>query len=135
MSKDSASFDLDVIVDVVFDDGLFFLRLQNIGSRPARDVSVSLEPKIMAPYGDQLINDLTLFKSLRFMAPGKLIDVFLGTRTAYFKSCQPAEIRATVEYLDRRGRTRRGVIEHDLSIYADLGYVRRTGPQQVSENP
>ena len=44
LSKRGKAFDLDVIVDVVFDDGLLFLRLSNIGTRPARDVSVRFEP-------------------------------------------------------------------------------------------
>lgn len=131
MGKTGASSELKVIVDFVFDDGLLFLRLQNIGGKPARDVSVSFDREIADPRGDRLLNDLSLFKSLRFLAPGKAIDVFVATSAAYFRAEQPTEIRATVKYLDSGGKPRRGHIDHDLSIYADLGYVRRRSTDPI----
>ena len=125
MAGKGKSFDLDIIVDVIFDDGLLYLRLQNIGERPARRVSVAFDCDIAAPHSGRLINDLCLFKSLLFFAPKKSIDVFLGTTSMYFGTGQPEQIRATVQYLDSGGRRRRGHIDHDLRIYTDLGYVRR----------
>lgn len=136
MAGKRRSFDLDIIVDVIFDDGLLYLRLQNIGERPARRVSVSFDCDIAAPHGGRDINDLFLFKSLLFFAPRKSIDVFLGTSAAYFGAGQPEKIRATVQYLDSRGKRRHGHIDHDLRIYADLGYVRRqcNPPRVVSKS-
>ncbi len=134
MGNRKKAFDLDVIVDLVFDEGLLFLCLRNIGARPARDVSVSFDQDIARPHGDGLINELRLFRCVPFLGPGRSVDVFVGTSAAYFASGQPERIVATVAYLDSRGKRRRGRLEHDLGIYADLGYVRRDRKEHGSSH-
>jgi hypothetical protein len=107
--------DPDVILDVVFEDGLFYLALRNIGARPARDVTVSF---------DEPISALALFRGVPFLAPGREIRTLLDASAAYFARGAPERITARVSYRDARGRRRAAAIDHDLGIYRTVAYAR-----------
>ena len=60
-AKDGDERRPEVIVDFVFDDGLLFISVENIGDQPALKVSVQFDQKIMGVEGGQEISALSLF--------------------------------------------------------------------------
>lgn len=110
----------DVIVDFVFDDGMFHLVVENIGDAPAVDVGVAFDPPFRGLGGQQPVTSLPLFTRLPFLAPRRRISTFLDTSAAYFAREEPTKIAVTVTYADRSGAVHRAVIHHDLDIYRDL---------------
>ncbi len=71
-----------VVVDVVFDTGLLYLELANLGDRPAVDVSCRFEPSLVDAHGRPLA-DLALFRHLSFLAPRRRIRSLLGPSAGY----------------------------------------------------
>lgn len=76
--------DPEVIVDFVFEDGLLFVSLRNIGSRPAYAVSTRFDKPFRGLHGTRTISELRLFRRLEFLAPGREIRAFLDSSAAYF---------------------------------------------------
>lgn len=76
-----------VILDVVFEDGLLFLSLRNIGARPAVQVSVRFDRPIVGLEGEREISALPLFTNLEFLAPGREIRTFLDRSASYELLC------------------------------------------------
>lgn len=115
----------DVIVDFIFEDGLLYISIENIGERPAHKVSTKFNKAFHGVGGAQEMPKLALFKNIAFLAPKKKITTFLDTSTAYFSRKEPTDITATVFYLDEAGTAYKKIIGHDLKIYTDIGYVKR----------
>jgi hypothetical protein len=111
----------DVIVDFVFDDGVLFIALSNIGERPARKVSVTFDPTFNGADGLN-VGGMTLFKNVEFLAPHKTITTLLDSSAAYFARREPTRITATISYVGADGARCRETICHDLEIYRDLAY-------------
>lgn len=114
-----------VIVDVVFDDGLLFLAVQNIGDAPARKVSVRFDRALPGVGGRIDVATLALFRNIEFLAPRKTIRTFLDTTASWFAREAPTRFAARVSYVDAAGRRRSATVAHDLEIYRDIGCVRR----------
>lgn len=121
------AFDLEVIVDFVFEDGLLYIKLANIGDKPARRVSARFDPEIHGLGGRKPISKMRVFRNIEFLAPGREISAFLDTGEGYLCGDQPKQIVVTIAYTDALGKRRSGEIRHDLRIYADLGQVRPAG--------
>jgi hypothetical protein len=117
----------EVIVDFVFEDGLFFVSVKNIGERPAVKVSVKFDQKFYGVEGTKEISALPLFRNIEFLAPQREIVAFLDRSEAYFGRQEPTKIAVKVSYRDSRGNKYEAAIRHDLEIYRELGYVRRPG--------
>ena len=115
----------DIIVDFVFEDGLLFIAIKNLSASPAYDVAVAFNKKFTGVEGTREISALPLFRNLAFLAPHKEIVAFLDTSASYFRRRQPTNIRATITYRDASGATCKSVVRHDLTIYKEIGYVRR----------
>lgn len=121
-----------MIVDVVFERGLRFLVVANVGDRPAHAVRVTCEQPLSGVGGEKRMHRLALFRRLEFLAPRKSIEVFLDRSDAYFARGEPTEpteltarvSRRTPEVARRAATTRR-----DLEIYRDLGFIEREVPQ------
>ena len=113
----------DVIVDFVFERGLFYIVLANIGGAPACDISVAFDTKIAGLGGTKLISAMPLFQLTPFLPPGKEIRSFLDSSASYFSSKQPRKIKATIGFSDRAGKKYSNVCKHDLGIYEDVGYI------------
>jgi hypothetical protein len=126
----AAVADADVILDVVFDDGLLYLVVTNIGGRPAHRVRVRFEERLTGLGGERRVDRLPLFSRLQFLAPGRSIPTLLDRSYAYFARGEPTTLTARITWLDDAGRRRGRTVSHDLEIYRDLAYV----PQEVSEN-
>ena len=113
----------EVIVDVVFERGLLFLVVANLGDRPALSVRVKFDRAITGVGGTKRIDRLALFRKLEFLAPGKSIEVFLDRSPSYFARAEPTRLTAAVSWRTADGERRRTTIVHDLEIYRDLGYI------------
>jgi hypothetical protein len=127
--KTSTARALQVIVDFIFEDGLFFIAIENIGERPAYRVAIKFDRPIVGSPEHIVISDLPLFRNIEFLAPRKKITTFVDTSTAYFQN-NPARISATISHIDERGKRHKATIVHDLSIYKDIGYIERHSPTQ-----
>ena len=112
----------DVVLDVVFEDGLLYLELVNLGQQPALDVSCQFDQPLIGVGGGE-IGRQALFRHLPFLMAGRRIRTLLDTSAAYFASNQPTRFAATVIYHERDQTPRRTTVEHDLEIYRDLVYV------------
>ncbi len=115
----------EVILDFIFEDGLFFIAVKNIGTGPAHDVSVVFDKKFTGLGGAREISALALFKKIPFFAPQKEITVFLDHSAAYFRRRQPTNIRAAIRFKDGAGAVHTAMMKHDLRIYQDIGFVHR----------
>jgi hypothetical protein len=113
----------DVIVDFVFDHGMLFLSVENIGSQPAQQVRIVFEPSFKGMGGTVSIPDLPLFRNIEFLAPSKAIRTLLDSSGAYFAREEPQRITATIQYHDRSGQAFSSTIVHDLGIYRDISYL------------
>ncbi len=113
----------DVVVDFIFENGLFHIAIINIGDASAYAVSVNFNREIKGLAGSKLISKMALFQNIEFMPPQKKIATFLDTSTSYFKQQQPTDIETTIKFTDRQGKSYKNVIKHNLNIYRDIGYI------------
>ena len=121
----------DVIVDFVFEDGMLFVAVQNIGSQPALQVRVAFDPPFKGLGGTTSIPELPLFRNIEFLAPSRSIGTLLDSSAAYFARHEPERITATASYSDRSGQKFSCTMLHDLAIYRDIAFIpkpERTAP-------
>jgi hypothetical protein len=91
----------DVIVDFVFEDGLFFLAITNIGPEPAERVHVAFDPPFKGLGGSIAIADLPLFRNIEFIAPAHCIRTLLDSAAAYFVREEPEGVTVHISFADR----------------------------------
>ncbi len=113
----------DVIVDFVFEEGVLFVAVQNIGDQPAQRVHISFEPQFKGLGGTVSIPELAMFRNIEFLAPARSIRTFLDSSAAYFARHEPEQISVTISYLDRSGQKFSATIRHDLAIYRDIAFL------------
>ncbi len=113
----------DVILDFVFENGLFHIALINIGDAPAYKTSVTFNRELKGLGGKKIVSTMALFQNVEFMPPGKKIATLLDTASSYFKQQLPTDIIATVKFFDRTGKPCSNIIKHNLNIYRDIGYI------------
>ena len=119
----------EVILDFIFEDGVFFIALQNIGDGPAHDVRVRFDKKISGVEGRKEFSTLRLFRNTPFLAPRKEIKIFLDTGTSYFQRRQPTRLSVKITWRDADGKAMEAVARHDLAIYKDLGQISRSASE------
>lgn len=112
----------NVIVDVLFESGLFFISVENIGFLPAHKIRITFDQPILGIDGKP-INDLNLFNHLEYLPPGKQLTCFLNRADLYFQSDAPAQFAVTVDFQDDREQEFQNQIRHNLSIYEDINIV------------
>ena len=120
----------DVIVDFLFENGVFFIAVQNIGSEPALRIHVAFDPPFKGLGGTASIPELPLFRRIKFLAPSRSIRTLLDSSSAYFARQEPDQITATVSYFDRSGQQFSCTILHDLGIYRDIAFISK--PERTS---
>lgn len=113
----------DVIVDFIFDRGMLFIALVNIGKAPAYSILVEFNREIQGVEGSKLISQMPLFRRMEFMPPQKKIVAFIDSSASYFQREQPAEIETVIAFKNRRGRSFLNRIKHNLNVYRDIGYI------------
>jgi hypothetical protein len=116
----------EVIVDFIFEDGLFFIAVQNISDVPAYKVSTRFKPNFTGVEGKKRVSELPLFRNIEFLAPHKEIGTFLDTSASYFRRQESLLITAQISYEDSNGIKYATTIRHDLSIYLEIGYINRS---------
>ena len=114
----------EVIVDFIFNDGLLYIAVKNIGVRPAYKVSTQFDQEIRGVAGEKNISDLALFKCIEFLPPQKEIRTFLDSSASYFERNEPVMISTRISYQDSRKRRYVNKIDHNLDIYKDIGYIQ-----------
>jgi len=119
----------DVILDVVFDQGLFFLVVENLGDRPAHAVRIKFDKPFSGVGGAKQMQRLALFRKLEFLAPHKAIEVFLDRSASYFARDEPTQLTAAISWRTPEGARRSTTVHHDLEIYRDLGFIEREVPR------
>lgn len=113
----------EVVVEFLFDRGMLFISVRNIGERPATRVAVKFDKKIIGLGGTKEISALALFRNIEFLGPAREIVTLLDTSLSYFQRKQPTKLSARISYLDLEGQKYETTIKHDLEIYRDLSYV------------
>lgn len=119
---DAAQPDDGVIVDVVFEDGVLYLELANLGSRPALGVTCTFEPPLVDAAGRDVAK-LRLFRKMEFLGPERRVRTLLDSVPGYFGRRAPARTVVSVKYKrpgDRRFSTT--TVTHDLAVYRELSY-------------
>lgn len=114
----------EVIVDVVFEDGLLFLAVSNIGDRPALDVRTTFNRKLVGLGGTKDVAALPLFENIAFLAPGKEIRTLLDSAASWFARRRARTVVARVSYRDAEKEEYKASMTHDLEIYREIAYVR-----------
>jgi len=118
-----AEHEADVLLDVEFEDGLFFLVLANLGDAAAHRVRVKFDAPLRGLGGEKRIDRLRLFQRLEFLPPGRRIRVFLDRSSLYFAREEPTAFTATIGWRDDAGERRSRVVSHDLDAYRDFPYL------------
>jgi len=119
---DAEQPDDGVIVDVVFEDGVLYLELANLGKRPALAVSCTFEPPLVDAAGRDVAN-LRLFKKMEFLGPERRVRTLLDSVPGYFARKAPARTVVSIKY-KRPGDTRytTTTVTHDLAVYREIAY-------------
>ena len=120
--------DAEVILDIVFDHGLLFLVVANLGDRPAHTVRIKFDRPFAGLGGAKKMHRLALFRKLEFLAPRKSIKVFLDRSASYFGRDEPTQLTAAISWHTPEGARRSTTIHHDLEIYRDLAYIDKEVP-------
>jgi hypothetical protein len=111
-----------VIVDVVFEDGVLYLELANLASRPAVAVTCTFEPPLVDAAGRDVAK-LRLFKKMEFLGPERRVRTLLDSVPGYFARKGAARTVVSVRY-KRPGDARYTsmTMTHDLAVYRELSY-------------
>ena len=125
----------DVILDVRFDQGLFYIALINISDVPAYRVSVRFEKKFRGLGGECEMSSLRLFRRVEFLAPHKRIETLLDSSRAYFQRREPTVIKARLTFRDACGKAHAREVVHNLAIYKNVSYVVNREPLILSPAP
>ena len=113
----------EVILEFIFDKGLFFICVRNIGTRPALKISIKFNRHIKGLGGHKDVSELPLFKNIEFLGPQREIVTFVDTSSSYFKRKEPTKISARIIYSDPEQNKYEATINHDLEIYRELAFV------------
>jgi hypothetical protein len=115
----------EVVLDVVFEDGLLFLVVVNTGDAAALGLSCKFRRRLRGLGGTQDVSKLPLFEHIAYLGPGREIRTLLDSSDAFFARDEPTRVAVTTTYADVSGRSYTTTVEHELAIYRDLAYVTR----------
>jgi hypothetical protein len=121
----------EVVLDVLFEDGLLFLAVVNTGDAAAFGVSCKFRRRLRGLGGTQDVSKLPLFEHIAYLGPGREIRTLLDSSDAFFTRDEPTRVSVTTTYADASGRSYTSAVEHELAIYRDLAYVPRTVPSDA----
>lgn len=113
----------EVIVDFIFEQGLLYIAVKNIGKRSAYKVSVEFDKTFDGVGGRKHVSELPMFKCIEFLPPQKEIRTFLDTSSSYFSREEPTFISTRIRYQNYIGLKYSNKIDHNIAIYKDIGYI------------
>src|SRR4051812_43875103 len=111
-----------VIVDVVFEEGVLYLELANLASRPALAVTCTFDPPLVDAAGRDVAK-LRLFKKMEFLGPERRVRTLLDSVPGYFGRKAPRRTVVSIKYKrpgDQRFATT--TVTHDLAVYREIAY-------------
>lgn len=123
------SGDYSVFVDILFENSLLYFVIVNTNDFPVFNVHVDfskpIEGMVMNVNNSQRIklDELDVFKKLRFLAPNKQIKILIDSSTSYFRRKQPSLVQLAISYRYPNGKRFCNGITHDMRIYKDLVYT------------
>lgn len=129
---DAGSRRPEVIVEFLFDRGLLFISVNNIGDRPATKVSVKFNKEITGLNGTKIISALPMFKNIEFLGPRREVVTLLDASDSYFRRKQPTEISVRISYTDSEDQKYQATINHNLEIYRDIHFVTSLQANETS---
>ena len=121
----------EVVLDVLFEDGLLFLVVANTGDAAAFGVSCKFRRRLRGLGGTEDVSKLPLFEHIAYLGPGREISTLLDSSAAFFAREEPTRVAVTTSYADASGRAYKSTVEHELAIYRDLAYVPREVPSDA----
>ncbi len=107
----------------MFDAGLLFLVVANLGDRPATSVAFRFEQEFSGLGGSQEMTRLPLLRRIEWLAPRKEIRTLLDTSAAYFARREPTKLAVAISFGDEEGGRYARRVVHDLRIYRDIAYI------------
>jgi hypothetical protein len=111
-----------VIVDVVCEDGVLYLELANLASRPALSVKCAFDPPLVDAAGRD-VSKLRLFRAMPFLGPERRVRTLLDSVAGYFARGAAARTVVTVTYARPGERNRAETkVTHDLAVYREIAY-------------
>ncbi len=121
----------NVIVDFIFEEGLFYIAVKNIGSESAYNVTTKFSHHFKGVGGEKDVSNFAMFRKIEFMPPGKEIKTFLDTSHSYFKREEPTNISLVVYFTNSAGKRFSNKIKHNLNIYKEVGWINKTTSGEV----
>jgi hypothetical protein len=121
----------EVVLDVVFEDGLLFLVVANTGDAAALGVSCRFRRRLRGLGGTEDVSKLPLFEHIAYLGPRREIRTLLDSSAAFFAREEQTRVAVTMSYADASGRAYKSTVEHELAIYRDLAYVPRKVPSDA----
>jgi hypothetical protein len=119
-----------VIFDLVIDHHFVFAQVTNTGQRPARDVRISISPRLQCVLGgegqqppqERALDIVFIERGVAMLAPSRTITAMAGF-WARFHSAYPAlRFEGTVSYSNGAGYTYSEPFVADLSAHEDVLY-------------
>lgn len=114
----------DVILDLVWRDGLFLFELRNIAATPVTKVGISFRRPVMGQAGRLDIAKLPIWSRLAFMPPGKVIEVHIDRAEIYFQHNPKTALGVAITYRDAQGQRFNASVSHDFHAYQGMPDVR-----------
>lgn len=118
---DATAPDDGVVVDVVLEDGVFYLELANLADRPALNVACSFDPPLLDAQGRD-VSELGLFRHVTFLGPRRRVRTLLDSLPGYFGRARSTAVTVTVEYDRPREPRCATTVTHNLDLYGELAY-------------
>ncbi len=112
----------EVIVEFLFDRGLLFVAVRNIGELPAVGISIRFDPPLHGLSGRE-VSAQALFRGIEFLGPNREISTLLDRSDAFFSRQPATKVTVEIRYAGRDGRRYEETIRHDLEIFRDLAFV------------
>ncbi|MCA1581666.1 MAG: hypothetical protein LC796_09820 [Acidobacteria bacterium] len=126
----------EVIVEFLFDRGLLFVAVRNIGDLPATGISIRFDPALHGLNGTREVSAQALFRRIEFLGPNREISTLLDRSDSFFGRQPATRLVVEVRYAGRDGQRYEETIRHDLEIFRDLAFVPESptaaaDPQEV----
>src|SRR4051812_11499932 len=109
----------EVIVEILFERGLLYMAVRNIGGGPAVGISVHFNEKLIGLGGTKDITSLAMFRNLEFLGPGRELVTLLDSSSAFFARQPPTKLSLEIAYRDAEGKRFNETITHDLDSFRD----------------
>lgn len=124
MENDNLFSSPNVLLDVLFEQGLLYLVIKNYAHVEAFNIHIHFSTPFSGVQGKEAIASFAIFERLRYLPPMKEIRIFWDVAAAYFsREDEPTEIESHIIWFDKFDQPYDKTIIHDVGIYQELGYI------------